>query len=109
MTLGKRFSRGGKSSGILLFDEEGNERSGYVTTDGYPNVIFTLDSIAKQQVLFMTEPHGSASFWFWDQNNNAFQLNAGGESPKRKLIRDGEEMLIQPTDKKQTTDKNKEK
>jgi hypothetical protein len=109
ITLGKGFSRGGKSSGILLFDEEGNERSGYVTTDGDPNVMFTLDSIARQQVLFMTEPHGSTSFWIWDQNNNAFQLNVGGESPKLKLIKDGEEMLIQPTDKKQTTDKNKEK
>lgn len=101
ITLGKRFSRGGKMSGILLFDEEGNERSGYVTANGYPNVLFTLDSIARQQVLFMTEPHGSTALWIWDQNSNSFQLNVSGESPKIKLIKDGQETLIQPEDKKQ--------
>ncbi len=100
ITLGKRFSRGGNSSGILLFDEEGNERSGYVTTDGYPNVLFTLDSIARQQVLFMTEPHGSTALWIWDQNNNSFQLNVGGESPNLKLIKDGKEMFAQPIGEK---------
>jgi hypothetical protein len=34
ITLGKRYRRGGSSvSGVLLYDSEGNERSGYVTDD----------------------------------------------------------------------------
>lgn len=100
ITLGKRFPRGGKASGILLFDEEGNERSGYITTDGYPNVLFTLDSLARQQTLFMTEPHGSTTFWIWDANNNAFQLNVGGDSPSLKLVKNGKAVYKQPGDEK---------
>src|SRR5437764_8183326 len=49
--LGKRTGRGGAMSGIILYDAEGNERSGYVTADDYPNVLFTLDSLARQNVL----------------------------------------------------------
>src|SRR5512135_925068 len=41
LILGKRFPRGGPVSGVILSDDEGNERSGYVTSDGYPNVFFT--------------------------------------------------------------------
>ena len=45
-------SRGGRPkdtiSGILLFDAEGNERSGYATVDhGYSNVMLTLDDKNK--------------------------------------------------------------
>lgn len=94
--LGKRFSRGGPASGILLFDAEGNERSGYVTTDGYPNVLFTLDSLAQQHVLFMAEPDGSPSLMLWDAGGNAFQLTVTGESPRLKLTRGGKVVFEQP-------------
>jgi hypothetical protein len=89
LVLGKRLPRGGDVSGILLFDEEGNERSGYVTSDGYPNVLFTLDSLAQQHVLFMTEPQGDPTLRLWN-SNNAFQLTVGEESPELKLISKGE-------------------
>lgn len=88
LILGKRFPRGGKMSGIILFDEEGNERSGYCTSDGYPNVLFTLDSIGQQHVLFMAEPQGDTAFWIWNGGNN-FKLSIGEENSKLSLSQGG--------------------
>lgn len=95
--LGKRITRGGPASGIILFDAEGNERSGYVTTDGYPNVLFTLDSLARQHVLFMTEPQGSTALWLWDANDNSFQLNVNDKAPRLKITRQGKIIFEQPS------------
>ena len=98
--LGKRSTRGGvNANGILLFDEEGNERSGYITTDGYPNVLFTLDSLERQHALFMTEPHGSTSLLAWDADNS-FQLNLNRDSPKLKITQKGQTIFEQPLPKK---------
>ena len=95
--LGKRITRGGPASGIILFDAEGNERSGYVTTDGFPNVLFTLDGLARQHVLFMTEPQGSTALWLWDANDNSFQLNVNDKSPRLKITRQGKVIFEQPS------------
>ncbi len=89
LILGKRFPRGGKMSGIILFDEEGNERSGYCTSDGYPNVLFTLDSIGQQHVLFMAEPQGDTALWIWN-GGNSFKLSIGEEASSLKLSQKGE-------------------
>ena len=89
LILGKRFPRGGKMSGIILFDEEGNERSGYCTSDGYPNVLFTLDSIGQQHVLFMAEPQGDTALWVWN-GENSFKLSIGEETSSLKLSQKGE-------------------
>jgi hypothetical protein len=91
--LGKRFPRGGSVSGILLFDDEGNERSGYVTSDGYPNVFFTLDGLARQHVLFMAEPQGDPTLRLWD-GTSAATLSAGTDGPGLKLT-SGEKILLE--------------
>ncbi|MGA2532674.1 MAG: hypothetical protein ABSG19_06510 [Candidatus Aminicenantales bacterium] len=93
LILGKRFPRGGAVSGILLSDEEGNERSGYVTSDGYPNVFFTLDSLARQHVLFITEPQGDPTLRLWD-GASAATLSAGSDGPGLKLTA-GEKTLLE--------------
>lgn len=93
LTLGKRFPRGGAVSGVLLFDDEGNERSGYVTSDGYPNVFFTLDSLARQHVLFITEPQGDPMLRLWDGTSVA-TLSAGADGPGIKLT-SGEKALLE--------------
>jgi hypothetical protein len=105
--LGKRITRGGPASGIILFDAEGNERSGYVTTDGYPNVLFTLDSLARQHVLFMTEPQGSTALWLWDANDNSFQLNVNDKSPRLKITRQGKVVFEQPSTENKTDPEKK--
>jgi hypothetical protein len=95
LILGKRFPRGGSMSGILLFDEDGTERSGYCTSDGYPNVLFTLDSIGRQQALFMAEPQGSTAFWVWN-GDSSFKLNIDEEEANVKLSAKGKTLLEAP-------------
>jgi len=104
--LGKRLNTGRKASGILLLDEEGNERSGYITTNGYPNVLFGLDSLGRQQSLFLTEPHGSTAFWIWGDNNNAFKVSVGSDSSKFEIIKNGKASLEIPERSKKQEDKN---
>jgi hypothetical protein len=98
LVLGKRFPRGGAISGILLSDEEGNERSGYVTADGYPNVFFTLDSLARQHVLFITEPQGDPTLRLWD-GRSAFLLTVGAEGPQLRFISGDKTLLDIPAQK----------
>lgn len=95
LILGKRFPRGGDMSGIILSDEEGNERSGYCTSDGYPNVLFTLDSIGVQQVLFLAEPQGDTAFWIWN-GANSFKVNVGEEESSLNLSSGGKVVLGSP-------------
>ena len=93
IVLGKRIPRGGDISGILLYDAEGNERSGYVTSEGYPNVFFTLDGLGQQHVLFITDPNGTPTLRMWNQENTV-QLEADEMSPDIKLTH-GKEVLFE--------------
>jgi hypothetical protein len=98
LILGKRFPRGGPMSGILLFDEDGTERSGYCTSDGYPNVLFTLDAIGKQHALFMAEPQGGTSLWVWN-GGSSFKLGVDEEGTNLKLKGDGKTLFEIPAPK----------
>ena len=93
LILGKRFHRDGHVSGILLFDAEGNERSGYVTGDEYPNVIFTLDSLATQHVLFMAEPQGSPTLMMWDEKKGGLRFFVDEGQPHIRYSRAGEKAV----------------
>jgi hypothetical protein len=95
LILGKRFPRGGRMSGIILFDEDGTERSGYCTSDGYPNVLFTLDSIGHQHALFMAEPQGDTAFWIWN-SANSFKLNVGEMESSLKFSHGGVTLFEAP-------------
>lgn len=92
LSLGKRLNRGGSMAGILLFDQEGNERSGYVTSDGYPNVLFTLDSVASQQVLFIAEPQGDTALSLW-AGDNRLDLHVGEDGAGIDVVRGGEKVF----------------
>jgi hypothetical protein len=86
LIMGKRHPRGGKASGIVLLDEEGNERSGYVTMEGYPNVMFTLDGMDQQHVLFLTEPQGAPSLSMWN-GDSRLQLGVSETAPWLKVFK----------------------
>ena len=91
--LGKRFPRGGAISGVLLFDEEGNERSGYVTSDGHEQ-----DGLARQHVLFMAEPQGDPSLMLWD-GRSSFRLTVGADGPLLKISAGDKTLLAVPAEK----------
>ena len=95
--LGKRIPRGGAVSGILLFDEEGNERSGYVTSEGYPNVFFTLDGLAQQHVLFLAEPQGATTLRMWSGDRNVVDLGVSEEGSHLQMTEHGTPIFSQPT------------
>ncbi len=75
---GYRYSRGENAevSGIMLYDAEGQERSGYVTDNDYGNVFLTLDSKKSQRMLFVAEPQGATTLRIWGRNGNRIELGA---------------------------------
>lgn len=48
--------RGSKAGGLIIYDEEGIERGGYVTQDTGSNAMLTLDSKYHQAALFVAGP-----------------------------------------------------
>jgi hypothetical protein len=57
--LGRRFSRGEKVYGVLLYDSEGNERGGYVT-DEERHAALTLDEINRAAIHLGVGDRGEA-------------------------------------------------
>jgi hypothetical protein len=96
IVLGKRSRRDGAMSGIILYDAEGTERSGYCTGDDYPNVLFTLDSMSKQHVLFMAEPQGSPSLSLFAKRGAVRMWVDEDGVPAVKLIKGGQDILELP-------------
>jgi hypothetical protein len=93
---GKRFSRGGTIDGILLYDAAGNERSGYATADGYANVLFTLDSVRDQRVLFLTEPEGATTLRLWGPANDMTEMQVASAGPRLRVVQHGKTIFEQP-------------
>ena len=91
--LGKRFPRGDNVSGVMLYDAEGNERGGYVTSDSYPNVFLTLDDLGRQRALFLAEPQGATSLFLWADNNNQFNLTTTDEETSLEVLSNGKHLI----------------
>jgi len=89
---GYRFDRGENAdvSGVMLYDAEGQERSGYVTDNDYGNVFFTLDSKTSQRVLFMVEPQGAASLKLWGRNGNELSLGSSDQGSWLEGVSNGQ-------------------
>ena len=87
--IGERFPRQGDVSGILLFDSEGQERSGYVTDNDYGNVFLTLDSKSSQQALFIAEPQDGATLMLFAKNKNMVSLGAYTEGSELEIRNGG--------------------
>jgi hypothetical protein len=91
---GKRVPRGGKAGGVLLYDDTGRERGGYVTW-GSQNVGLTLDS-AKQQVgLFAAGLEGSALTMKY--GNDAIELRSDEDGSRITAVQDGRIVSQQPS------------
>jgi hypothetical protein len=53
---GRVMKRGSKAAGLIIYDEQGLERGGYVTQDEGSNAMLTLDSKYRQAVLLVAAP-----------------------------------------------------
>src|SRR5207302_5200738 len=53
---GKRVPRGQRAAGVLLYDDTGVERSGYITFAPSGNVALTLDTRKNQTASFVADP-----------------------------------------------------
>lgn len=62
---GRRLVRGDDLAGVILYDTDGRERSGYGTFDASKNVVLTLDSQERQHALFVSGPEGATALRMW--------------------------------------------
>jgi len=58
---GKVRHRGAKAAGLLLYDDTGQERGGYITFSPGRQVALTLDSSKQQTALFVASSEGGAA------------------------------------------------
>jgi hypothetical protein len=67
MADGRVAKRGSKAGGLLIYDEEGLERGGYVTQEEGSNAMLTLDSKHQQAVLLVAAPdkERASAFRMW--------------------------------------------
>jgi hypothetical protein len=97
LILGRRYRRLGAISGILLMDAEGNERSGYVTSDAAGEVFLTLDTVAGQTAMFYANPHTGAHLQMADHDHgNSLRLFPMGNNPHISMTRQGQTVFRIP-------------
>lgn len=98
----KNKTRGGRPedtiSGMLLFDAEGVERSGYATVDqGYSNVLLTLDDKKKQHAMFIAEPTGATTLRLFNADTqDRVDVAIDEDGPSISMVRRGKEIYRQP-------------
>jgi len=96
-------SRGGRPedtiSGILLFDVEGVERSGYATVDhGYSNVMLTLDDKNRQHAMFIAEPTGATTLRLFNADTkDRVDVAIDEDGPSISMVRREKEIYRFPT------------
>ncbi len=80
---GRVVKRGSKASGLLIYDEEGIERGGYVTQDTGSNAMLTLDSKERQAALFVAGPDTSqaSALKLWTRDS-AIELRADSDGSR---------------------------
>lgn len=100
MLLGKRYKRNGPISGILLMDGEGNERSGYFTSDSPGTVALTLDTVQGQTAMFLANDETGANLQMFDRDNNhSIEFYAVKDSPNIIVSRAGKKIFELPESK----------
>lgn len=96
-------TRGGRPedtmSGMLLFDAEGVERSGYATVDrGYSNVLLTLDDKHRQHAMFIAEPTGATTLRLFNADTkDRIDVAIDKDGPSISMVRRGEEIYRYPS------------
>jgi len=95
VTDGKRVRRGEDASGLLLYDDGGRERGGYVTFSPSRNVALTLDTRDRQVALLAADPRNGVAARFWG-GSNWVDLRADSAGAHLSIGRSNELVFQQP-------------
>lgn len=95
MANGHVAKRGSKAAGLMLYDEQGIERGGYVTQDTGSNVMLTLDSKHRQAALFVAGPdqEQASALKLWS-TGSAIELRSDGKG-SRMSVNDRAGVILQ--------------
>ena len=94
---GKRVPRGDRAAGVLIYDDAGLERGGYVTFSRSKNAVLTLDTRKGMVVLLAADSSEGAALRLWGSNFASWlDLRAGSASPRLTVGRENEIVLQQP-------------
>jgi hypothetical protein len=81
-------ARGEKAAGVLLYDNTGQERGGYVTWEPSGNVGLTLDSRKGQSTLFVAGADGGSALKLWD-GEDSIELRSDSEGSRLTAVKNG--------------------
>ena len=86
---GHRIDRGEKVAGVMLYDDTGQERGGYVTFAPSGNVGLTLDSRRSQSALFVADPIQGVALRIWE-GDDAVEMRADASGARFSAIQDSQ-------------------
>ena len=89
---------GDNARGILMFDGDGNERSGYGTSNGPGAVLFTLDTLSGDAAHFTARDEGGVDLWL-SENGNQVRLAATEKGASISASQNGTVVFEQPQKK----------
>jgi len=95
---GKREQRPSRQAGIVLYDDKGIERSGYVTDDKSGNVFLSLDDRNQQEAVFVADAgRGTSLRLCYDKDSAEVRVDPDDPSgtPSLKLVRSGKTIYEQ--------------
>lgn len=92
---GRRMPRGEDASGVMLYDDVGQERGGYVTFAPSRNVALTLDTRRGQVALFAADSADGAAARLW-QGGNWVDMRASSEGSRFTAGEKGTILVQQP-------------
>ena len=92
---GKRLRRGADIAGILLYDDTGRERGGYVTFSPSRLVALTLDTRDRQGALFAADSDDGVAARVWG-GSNWVEMRASTRGAHLNIGRSNELLVQQP-------------
>lgn len=91
---GKEVIRGASAAGVMLYDQDGIERGGYITfSNGH--VALTLDSKKQQTALFVAGPDGGTALQMW-HDKTSIEIRSDSDGSRLTATKDGKVILQNP-------------